>query len=121
MNENELYKELGVLTKDKSCWEESIPYVASLLDHTSEKIATNTPDIYEKHMEKFAKLLSDEVDQVRMEARERSKQLAWRNSWTGGAYEAGNGETGDPGSEADGRGCVRADGCRRKSGGEHRV
>lgn len=38
MNENELYEELGVLTKDKSRWEESIPYVASLLDHASEKI-----------------------------------------------------------------------------------
>ena len=38
MNESELYKELGVLTKDKSRWEESIPYVSSLLDHESEKI-----------------------------------------------------------------------------------
>ena len=38
MNESELYKELGVLTKDKNRWEESIPYVSSLLDHESEKI-----------------------------------------------------------------------------------
>ena len=38
LNESELYKELGVLTKDKSWWEESIPYVSSLLDHESEKI-----------------------------------------------------------------------------------
>ena len=38
MNESELYKELGVLTKDKSRWEESIPYVSSLLDHESVKI-----------------------------------------------------------------------------------
>lgn len=38
MNEKELYKELGVLTKEKERWEESIPYVASLLDHGSEKI-----------------------------------------------------------------------------------
>lgn len=38
MNENELYKELGVLTKEKERWEESMPYVASLLDHASEKI-----------------------------------------------------------------------------------
>ncbi len=163
MNENELYKELGVLTKDKSRWEESIPYVASLLDHASEKIrakalwllgemglehpqgvknavpaiasfcdstspllreravnalgrigrgdyrfiesywpdmfrfaddaepkvrlsfiwaseniATNTPDIYEGHMEIFAKLLSDEVDQVRMEAPEIFRVLGKR-------------------------------------------
>ena len=26
MNESELYKELGELTKDKSKWEENIPY-----------------------------------------------------------------------------------------------
>ncbi len=38
MNESELYKELGVLTKDKSRWKESIPYVSSLLAHESEKI-----------------------------------------------------------------------------------
>ena len=31
MNEQELYKQLGVLTNDKSRWEESIPYVSSLL------------------------------------------------------------------------------------------
>ena len=38
MNESELYKELGKLTRDKSIWEEKIPYVSSLLDHDSEKI-----------------------------------------------------------------------------------
>ena len=38
MNESELYKELGVLTKAKDRWEESIPYVTSLLGHESEKI-----------------------------------------------------------------------------------
>ena len=38
MNESELYKELGVLTKDREKWEDSIPYVASLLDHESVKI-----------------------------------------------------------------------------------
>lgn len=31
MNETELYKELGVLTKNKDKWKESIPYVSSLL------------------------------------------------------------------------------------------
>ena len=35
MNESELYKELGALTKDKDLWEESIPYVSSLLAHES--------------------------------------------------------------------------------------
>ena len=38
MNEAGLYKELGVLTKDKSKWEENIPYVLSLLNYESVKI-----------------------------------------------------------------------------------
>lgn len=35
MTESELYKELGTLTKEKDRWEESIPYVSSLLIHDS--------------------------------------------------------------------------------------
>ena len=38
MNESELYKDLGILTKARDRWKESIPYVSSLLDHESEKI-----------------------------------------------------------------------------------
>ena len=38
MTESELYKNLGILTDDKDKWEDSIPYVASLLDHESVKI-----------------------------------------------------------------------------------
>jgi len=38
LNESELYKELGVLTKDKSRWEENIPYVSTLLSSESGKI-----------------------------------------------------------------------------------
>ena len=38
MNESELYKELGTLTKDKGKWKENIPYVSSLLVHESVKI-----------------------------------------------------------------------------------
>ena len=38
MNEAELYKELGKLTKDKAQWEESIPYISSLLAHESVKV-----------------------------------------------------------------------------------
>ena len=38
MTESELYKELGLLTKDRDQWEEKIPYVTSLLAHESEKI-----------------------------------------------------------------------------------
>ena len=38
MTEEELYKELGALTKNKEKWKESIPYVSSLLTHDSVKI-----------------------------------------------------------------------------------
>ena len=38
MNESELYKELGMLTKDRNRWKESMPYVSSLLAHESVKI-----------------------------------------------------------------------------------
>ena len=38
MNESELYQELGILTKDRDRWKESIPYVSSLLTHESVKI-----------------------------------------------------------------------------------
>ena len=38
LSDSELYKELGILTKDRDRWEESIPYVSSLLNHESEKI-----------------------------------------------------------------------------------
>ena len=38
MTEAELYKELGALTKNKGRWQESIPYVSSLLTHDSVKI-----------------------------------------------------------------------------------
>ena len=38
MTEAELYKELGILTKDKDRWKEAIPYVASLLSHDPVKI-----------------------------------------------------------------------------------
>ena len=38
MSEAELYKSLGELTKDRSQWKQSIPYIMSLLAHESEKI-----------------------------------------------------------------------------------
>ena len=38
MNESELYKELGILTKNRDKWEENIPYVSALLTHASVKI-----------------------------------------------------------------------------------
>jgi len=38
MTEAELYKELGILTKDKDKWKEAVPYVSSLLTCESVKI-----------------------------------------------------------------------------------
>ena len=38
MEESELYKELGELTKDKSRWADNIQYVATLLSNESDKI-----------------------------------------------------------------------------------
>ncbi len=38
MKEEEIYKELGALTRNKDIWEERIPYVSSLLSHESVKI-----------------------------------------------------------------------------------
>ena len=38
LSESELYKELGALTKDRTKWQESIPYVSSLLTCESVKI-----------------------------------------------------------------------------------
>ncbi len=35
MKESELYKQLGLLTKDKTKWEESVPFVSPLLFHES--------------------------------------------------------------------------------------
>ena len=44
----------------------------------SENIATNTPDIYEDHMQVFEKLLHDPDDRVRMEAPEIFRVLGKR-------------------------------------------
>ena len=163
MNESELYKELGALTKDRTQWKARVPYVSALLAHesliiqakalwllgemglvdpvsvqdavpaiasflnspepllrersvnalgrigrgsfsliepywtdlfpfaadeaanvrlsfiwASENIATNTPDIYDKYMPAFEKLLYDAEDRVRMEAPEIFRVLGKR-------------------------------------------
>ena len=39
VEEKELYKELGVLTKEKNKWKENIPYVSSFLDHHLHTVA----------------------------------------------------------------------------------
>ncbi|MBO7498820.1 MAG: hypothetical protein J6T64_06470 [Bacteroidaceae bacterium] len=38
MTESEIYRSLGMLTKHKERWEESLPYVASLLTPDSVKV-----------------------------------------------------------------------------------
>lgn len=38
MTVDELYKELGILTRNKDKWKDNISYVAALLEHESEKI-----------------------------------------------------------------------------------
>ena len=38
LSESGLYKELGILTKQKDRWEENVPFVSSLLSHESVKI-----------------------------------------------------------------------------------
>lgn len=38
LSEPELYRSLGALTKEKSSWAESVPYLSSLLSHGSAKI-----------------------------------------------------------------------------------
>lgn len=42
MNETELYRELGALTKNRDEWEKNIPYVSSLLSFDSVKIRAKT-------------------------------------------------------------------------------
>jgi HEAT repeat protein len=42
LSDTKLYQELGKLTKDKTRWEESIPYVATLLSHDSVRIQAKT-------------------------------------------------------------------------------
>lgn len=42
MTESELYRKLGVLTKERDRWETSIPDVAALLEHDSVKIKAKT-------------------------------------------------------------------------------
>lgn len=64
MNETELYKELGVLTKDKDKWEESIPYVSSLLSHDSVKIKAKALWLLSEMGLKYPELVQDAVPEI---------------------------------------------------------
>lgn len=64
MNESELYKELGVLTKEKDKWEESIPYVSSLLSHDSVKIKAKALWLLGEMGLKYPELVQDAVPEI---------------------------------------------------------
>ena len=79
MTESEIYKELGTLTKRKERWEESIPYVSSLLVSDSMKIKAKAlwilgemglafPNLIKSFVPSIAPFLNDEESLLRERA-----------------------------------------------------
>ena len=79
MSESEIYKELGTLTKRKERWEESIPYVSSLLVSDSMKIKAKAlwilgemglafPNLIKSFVPSIAPFLNDEEPLLRERA-----------------------------------------------------
>lgn len=79
MTESEIYKGLSVLTKSRDKWEESIPYVSSLLGSESVKIQAKAlwllgemgllhPEVIAPYVEKIASFLSSHDDLLRERA-----------------------------------------------------
>ncbi len=77
--ESELYKELGALTKDRDRWEESIPYISSLLTHESEKIQAKAlwllgemglvyPELIKEYVSAVASFFNNSVPRLRERA-----------------------------------------------------
>lgn len=64
LNESELYKELGRITKEEETWEESIPYVSSLLTHKSVKIQAKALWMLGEMGLKFPHLIKDAVPSI---------------------------------------------------------
>ena len=64
MKETELYKELGALTKEKDRWEDSIPYVASLLQHASVKIRAKALWLLGEMGLKYPAAVGDHVSEI---------------------------------------------------------
>ena len=64
MNETELYKELGVLTKNKDKWKESIPYVSSLLKFDSVKIKAKALWLIGEMGLLYPELVKDSVPEI---------------------------------------------------------
>lgn len=72
MNEKEIYKDLGVLTREKFRWKDNIPYVSSLLNSDSVKIQAKAlwmlgemglmyPDLVEDSVPEIASFLYSRV------------------------------------------------------------
>ncbi len=64
MNESELYKELGTLTKDKNKWKENIPYVSTLLTHESVKIQAKSLWLLGEMGLEYPLLVKDSVPKI---------------------------------------------------------
>jgi HEAT repeat protein len=64
LSEAELYKELGILTKDKSKWEENIPYVSSLLNNESVKIQAKALWLLGEMGLEYPRLVQDSVSDI---------------------------------------------------------
>ena len=79
MNDKELYRELGALTKKKEDWKERIDHVGSLLEHQSSKITAKAlwllgemglqyPEEIVPYVEKIASFLDSQDDLLRERA-----------------------------------------------------
>ncbi len=64
MNEAELYRQLGELTKDRSRWKESIPSVSSLLAHESAKIQAKALWLLAEFGLEYPLLVKDAVPEI---------------------------------------------------------
>ena len=64
MNETELYRQLGELTKDRNRWKESIPYVSSLLAHESVKIQAKALWLLAEFGLEYPLLVKDAVPEI---------------------------------------------------------
>ena len=64
LNESKLYKELGLLTKDKGIWKENIPYVSSLLSNESIKIQAKALWLLAEMGLEYPSSVKDAVPQV---------------------------------------------------------
>ena len=64
MTESELYRELGLLTRNKAQWEQNIPYVASLLASESTKIKAKALWLLGEMGLAFPQAIKDSVPEI---------------------------------------------------------